>query len=125
MSLLQTNGEEETIQRRQFYTTSESQTQFPQSPSEGGEISTTTSQYFATTPGSIITLPKEVFGISLTTVYKLKTKTTKMQTVQYLLKRNEMIWIPTQNNAKSTTSSKKGHETDIQPNSPNYIHNIG
>jgi hypothetical protein len=36
MSLLQTNGEEGMIQRRQLYTTSESQAQFPQSPAEGG-----------------------------------------------------------------------------------------
>jgi len=77
MSLLQTNGEEGMIQRRQLYTTSESQAKFPQSSSEGGENSTTTSQHLATTPGSITAPPKEVFGISLTTVYKPKTKTAK------------------------------------------------
>jgi hypothetical protein len=77
MSLLQANKEDETIQRRHLYTTTEGLEQLPQSPSEGEENSTTTSQHLATTPGSITAPPKEVFGISLTTVYKPKTKTAK------------------------------------------------
>jgi hypothetical protein len=81
------------------------------------------------TPGFItwssITAPKEVFGISLITVYNPQTKTAKKQTLQLLLKKKyEMRRISPQNNTKIQLLLKKDmKQTSIQT-TLKYIYNI-